>query len=481
MARKSPRMSRYEAEQLLGLSGTYDYKQCQKAIRAAIKANHPDLGGDAAIMVRVVAAKEAMAYYFGDDKSQVMTAATEDEAPQESFFDESWDDPDDTEYTDCEYAGKPQREWSAQDWEAFMSFKVPRSFKGDSGYQAARRRPDWDPVRIVYGEVETKGHAVDSSRVSVEGWGDEEWFFYWLVNTRFPRESYREDYPAWTFDTWDGRPLVWTSKSKPRCYINGPEAERDAARDRNWFGKSQSYQKSDGDWVRTPYGRVRITDANGVYTSNRSGWEYNVGVPFAYARVDDYERWLELNLEAQREAIGGRDIKPAASHWGWTGLEFLRPEDRDAPWIRELGLFVPEADCSGTFPQTPSSIGVWDFHPENPTLTRHVELELDDHKAAAKRKARIGSMNPIARFFYNHLTLSVWLVIIFAYLVSGFFTPYMMGYADGDALTEGMRHMDMGGFVSVFLCEYTLPIAAFVFRKKVRAVIESLCEKTGKA
>lgn len=85
MARKkTPEMTRYEAETLLELSGSYSYRRYQKAYRISVKQNHPDMGGDAATMVKINQAKDTIEYYFGDDRSQVFTCATsQNESAQE--------------------------------------------------------------------------------------------------------------------------------------------------------------------------------------------------------------------------------------------------------------------------------------------------------------------------------------------------------------------------------------------------------------
>lgn len=122
MARKkTPRLTRFEAESLLELTGSYSYKDFQKAYRAAVKVNHPDMGGDAATMVRVNQAKETIEYYFGDDKSQVLICATsqEESAAEQAAAENSYQETSTSEETE-----QPPEPHSPL-WERYQAQQAP--------------------------------------------------------------------------------------------------------------------------------------------------------------------------------------------------------------------------------------------------------------------------------------------------------------------------------------------------------------------
>lgn len=474
-------MSRCYAEEILGLTGAYDYKQFIAAYRSKVKMCHPDVGGTDEEMALVNEAKEYLETYFLDDENVVVecspqsdfgnqgeSASHDDDASNGSSWSKAdWDNfwaaaeeglfsddaSNDAPFTDCEYTSKPQAQWAQEDWQAFMSFMPPRSFKDKPEFWESKKK-SWNPVYIsqpkknphtgLYEEEEKSiGCAADASLISVESWGalnrawtDDEWYYYWFTNARYPRE--------------DG--LKWV-RYAPR-YIYGPEAERQAAKKQcDWWKKSQQYQHVDGDRVRTPYGSVSVLGSDGYYTSERSGWQHNVGAPFAYAACEDYDLWLEMNLAAQKEAIGARDITPVASHYGWTGLEFLRPEDRDVAWVRDMGLFVPKIDCS-IYPSAPEAIGVWELHPENPALTHHAKIDLPDHKALNEKTRRHMRRGPVGRFVERHQKGLGWLFVFLVYETSVRIAS--AGFESGAF-----------GIPVAFAIEIAATVVAIIFRKKV--------------
>lgn len=347
-------MTKYKAEQVLGLSGSYDFKVYTKAYRAAVKKNHPDMGGSPEKMIEVNAAKEYLATYFEDDKSAVITCSVSDSFastttsstastsssepksgsnhsnrnPADDFMDavkeacKSNGGVNDAPFTSCEYTSKPQCEWADEDWSAFMGFQPPASYDTRDYYvnKMASWIPDCGPLSGI------KGHPADPDNVDVSEWSDEDWYFYWFVNARHPRT--------------DGK----VSVRKPVSHLYGPYAEREHAKHApKYWETSQKYRRAaQGDWVNTPYGKVSVLGTEGYYTSKRSGWNGNVGVPFAYALCDDYVTWLEMNLEAQCEALRGKGTPVAAGKgpmgYGWTGLEFLDVEDRKLSWLGKLGI-----------------------------------------------------------------------------------------------------------------------------------------------
>lgn len=475
-------LTKSQAEKILGLSGSYDYKQFIRAYRVAVKLHHPDVGGTDEEMALVNEAKEYLETYFLDDENVVVecspqsdfgnqgeSASHDDDASNGSSWSKAdWDNfwaaaeeglfsddaSNDAPFTDCEYTSKPQAQWAQEDWQAFMSFMPPRSFKDKPEFWESKKK-SWNPVYIsqpkknphtgLYEEEKrSTGCAVDASLISVESWGalnrpwtDDEWYYYWFTNARYPRE--------------DGLKRV---RYEPR-YIYGPEAERQAAKHTSrYWETSQKYRgAAKDDWVNTPYGRVSILSPGGYHTAARSGWVGNVGAPFAYALCEDYDLWLEMNLAAQKEAIGARDITPVASHYGWTGLEFLRPEDRDVAWVRDMGLFVPKIDCS-IYPSAPEAIGIWELHPENPALTHHAKIDLPDHKALNEKTRRHMRRGPVGRFVERHQKGLGWLFVFLVYETSVRIAS--AGFESGAF-----------GIPVAFAIEIAATVVAIIFRKKV--------------
>lgn len=349
-------MTKYKAEQLLGLTGSYDFKSYTKAYRAAVKKNHPDMGGSADAMIAINAAKAYLATYFEDDKDAVITCSKTDTVSAKenahsaysasTAHSTSWaayenasdvadaDTESDSNFTDREYTSKSQDDWSVEDWKAFISFVPPISYKNKSDYHVNKNK-DWSEYANP-----SAGYSAADDNVDVSDWNDEDWYYYWFVNTLYPRN--------------DGAVRVRTAPK----HLYGPYAEREhASRSKNYWSTAQKYRNAGGDWVETPYGRVCIRNADDIYTAGRSGWKGNVGVPFAYAVCADYRSWLEMNLEAQKEVCTSGTPVAATSGprgYGWTGLEFLRPEDRNAEWIHELELddIVSQGETAQDVPWT---------------------------------------------------------------------------------------------------------------------------------
>lgn len=338
-------MTKYKAEQLLGLTGSYDFKAYTKAYRAAVKENHPDMGGSEDKMIEINAAKEYLATYFEDDKDAVITCSKSDTASAGSTSHASanatsnhsaYNDfaadvrnqyasngsENDAPFTTFNYTSKPQGTWNDDDWNAFKHFQPTPSY--DNGNYYVEKLDSWAPNSPVHG----KGHLADAGNIDVSRWTDKDWYYYWFTNARHPRT--------------DGK--VYVRLAADAFY--GPYAERShAERTPGFWNTSRKYQNpTNPDWVNTPYGRVCVMEGgpNGYYTLEKSGWSGNVGVPFAYAKCANYDLWLEMNLAAQREAANCPAVPVAETSgpkgYGWTGLEFLEPEDCNAAWIHELGL-----------------------------------------------------------------------------------------------------------------------------------------------
>lgn len=66
-------MNKLEAEQILGLSKAYMYKDVTKAYRTKIKTAHPDAGGSTEDATRLNAAKEFMDVLFANDRNAVFS------------------------------------------------------------------------------------------------------------------------------------------------------------------------------------------------------------------------------------------------------------------------------------------------------------------------------------------------------------------------------------------------------------------------
>lgn len=128
----STTMTKYKAEQLLGLEGTYDYKAFSKAYRSAVKVNHPDMGGDADKMIEINAAKKYLECFF-DDKNATVTCSTsefgvDNKAADDAYrtaqdvadiFNDMYEDDgyekDVPFYEGSDYAKKPQNEQTSSE------------------------------------------------------------------------------------------------------------------------------------------------------------------------------------------------------------------------------------------------------------------------------------------------------------------------------------------------------------------------------
>lgn len=90
-------MTKYQAEHLLGLTGTYTHAQFNKAYRKQVKLNHPDLGGDPDKMVQINNAKSYIEGLFNKTKAKTITC---DVHEYTSTYDTTaYEDVYDTEYT----------------------------------------------------------------------------------------------------------------------------------------------------------------------------------------------------------------------------------------------------------------------------------------------------------------------------------------------------------------------------------------------
>ena len=79
-------MTKYEAEQVLGLKGAYSYKDTVKAYREKVKVCHPDVGGSAEDMVKVNKAKDYMDKLFAGNKNAVMNCDSTPKASTSSTY-----------------------------------------------------------------------------------------------------------------------------------------------------------------------------------------------------------------------------------------------------------------------------------------------------------------------------------------------------------------------------------------------------------
>lgn len=77
-------MTKYKAEKVLELSGSYTFKDLTSAYRKAVKANHPDMGGSEEKMIEVNAAKSYLDGFFSDDKNATVTCSSTDTSSRTS-------------------------------------------------------------------------------------------------------------------------------------------------------------------------------------------------------------------------------------------------------------------------------------------------------------------------------------------------------------------------------------------------------------
>ena len=79
-------MTKYEAERVMGLEGSYMLSDLKKAYRKLVKTNHPDAGGSEEQMIALNKAYEKLEDLFGNDKSKIFSC---DAAPAEYESNES--------------------------------------------------------------------------------------------------------------------------------------------------------------------------------------------------------------------------------------------------------------------------------------------------------------------------------------------------------------------------------------------------------
>lgn len=343
-------------------------------------------------MVEVNWAKELLECYFRDDKDCVIECSKAGEAQDDDVKSSSsaydgaavdWQEcPDfvcdireikeriakDSPFTDCEYTSKPQYEWTEEDWEAFKHFQPPKSFdewvvirnyeyfnteprlrrgriRNIDGKRIAAKGTYHFERNVFLWDVENPEYIINPNELFVDDWTNEDWFYYWFVNAR----NTRPDGSVYT---------RWRPKKN-----FGPDAQRyHARRSYGYCGKAKAYQEHGskltvGKAFGTPYGHAWTEDPN--RSLEESCWEGNVGVPYAYARTNDYDSWLELNLTAQRRALGrsASNVVPVAATYGYSGLEFLKEEDRNAEWLRWAHVeYVPTMEDIGVPPVRRSTL-----------------------------------------------------------------------------------------------------------------------------
>lgn len=306
-------ITKYKAEQILELSGSYTEKALNKAYRDKVMTCHPDAGGNGEEMVQVNAAKAYLLTFFIDDSNRVIECSQTDLGEDEplhqqveyqkaqkaaqdmmnEFYAEAYKrsgaDKDAPFYNE-DYTAKPQNEWSEQDWEAFKEFRPPRAY--DDLEFMTERADFWLGNACA---LSTAGN------IDVSEWNRRDWVFYWLTNARNPRNDDQ----------------VYTRFKADALY--GPYAERARARKMRNYSKIYNIYQNRGERFVTVYSCV---DASSVA---KMGWRWNVGIPFAYAACEDYESWRKMNLEAMKGSSLAKeagDGKYPAEIDGWSGSEF---------------------------------------------------------------------------------------------------------------------------------------------------------------
>lgn len=79
-------MTKYEAEQLLGLSGSYMLKDIQKARAEMSKLHHPDQGGDQELMKKINIASSELTKLFKDNRGGTVTCSVDESSFMSSIF-----------------------------------------------------------------------------------------------------------------------------------------------------------------------------------------------------------------------------------------------------------------------------------------------------------------------------------------------------------------------------------------------------------
>lgn len=167
-------LTKYQAEKLLGISGSYTYKELQKAYRHAVKENHPDVGGSAEKMIKVNAAHELLEKFFVGDKQKTVFCDDKDYASVEEEVASNYASasPDAAEY----YRERAGYENTAKrhNPNAYTYNKTGRA-AGDTSFAEACRAareaaydPKTDSVKTKYGWVPVGGNTGWIGNVGVE-------------------------------------------------------------------------------------------------------------------------------------------------------------------------------------------------------------------------------------------------------------------------------------------------------------------------
>lgn len=146
-------MNKREAEQILGLSRAYMYKDVTKAYRTKIKTAHPDAGGSTEEAARLNAAKEYMDALFASDKNAVFSveaaAARKEAASGVWDWDFSYSSDQQEEEPACEarddeppYSSEQQEEQYVAWWEVAYGKNGKQSSVIANGTKGINDRPE---------------------------------------------------------------------------------------------------------------------------------------------------------------------------------------------------------------------------------------------------------------------------------------------------------------------------------------------------
>lgn len=105
------KISKEEAERVLGLTGSYTAKDLNRAYRKVISTAHPDAGGDQEYAVRVNAAKETLTSLFREDKDAVIECGPGFDYEEDEYYDYYESEPEPQEQPKSDPWGERKDKW----------------------------------------------------------------------------------------------------------------------------------------------------------------------------------------------------------------------------------------------------------------------------------------------------------------------------------------------------------------------------------
>lgn len=339
-------MTKTEAEQLLGLSGSYSKKDLNNAYREKVKTAHPDMGGDNELMARINKANSYLKGFFkGLADDAVITASGSDStctATQEKPA----------------QAGEQSRPKAREDKgveEARAAEARRAEAMAQPGYDE-RQRDMWQDS-IDGGWVKTPQGKVPFWWYDRNGGYPESRAGEWVGVVGVPYEYTDDDvsYATWKRYNEDAENVAG-STMRSEMPSDGEVAamwSRYQAHLADDFEQEYASWHENKDVIVTPHGNLEFGNGwvgNEVYMSDEQfrEWWGIAGVPFEYADTRDYTEWLNKNKNAddlarlKNESVEGKVEKAqtsflrAANKVNWT--VWARPAVVVLGWVLAILL-----------------------------------------------------------------------------------------------------------------------------------------------